>query len=157
MFRARRFLAPAHFLVVGILLGVFSLVSVASSRNVYVRGYFRSNGTYVMPHYRSVPDGNFWNNWSTKGNVNPYTGELGTRIQPGHNDYYYSPRYVPPSYTYRTDRAYRLPSYWNHSYRTYESFPRYQIYSSPYGTYGLRSNGTDDGEEDQESDDSPDD
>lgn len=42
---------------------------------VSVRGYYRSNGTYVQPHYRSNPDGNPYNNWSYPGNTNPYTGE----------------------------------------------------------------------------------
>lgn len=50
--------------------------------SVHVNGYVRSNGTYVAPHYRSAPDGNFGNNWSTIGNVNPYTGELGTKTHP---------------------------------------------------------------------------
>jgi hypothetical protein len=46
--------------------------------SVRVRGYFRSNGTYVQPHYRSNPDIYKWNNWSVKGNINPYTGKSGT-------------------------------------------------------------------------------
>ncbi len=45
--------------------------------DVFVHGYFRSDGTYVRPHYRSAPDGNPWNNWSTIGNINPYTGRRG--------------------------------------------------------------------------------
>lgn len=45
---------------------------------VSVRGYIRSNGTYVQPHHRSAPDGNPYNNWSFPGNVNPYTGETAT-------------------------------------------------------------------------------
>ena len=49
---------------------------------VHVHGYFRKNGTYVAPHYRSHPDGNFWNNWSTRGNINPFTGKLGTKDYP---------------------------------------------------------------------------
>ena len=49
---------------------------------VSVRGYTRQDGTYVAPHYRSAPDGDFSNNWSTKGNINPYTGEEGTRVTP---------------------------------------------------------------------------
>lgn len=53
--------------------------------SVYVHGYFRRNGTYVSPHYRSAPDGNFQNNWSTKGNVDPYTGRSGTRVSPPTN------------------------------------------------------------------------
>lgn len=54
----------------------------SSGGSTYVHGYTRSNGTYVAPHYRSAPDGNFYNNWSTKGNVNPYTGEEGTKVEP---------------------------------------------------------------------------
>jgi hypothetical protein len=34
----------------------------------------------VAPHYRSAPDGDTGNNWGTKGNFNPYTGEEGTRL-----------------------------------------------------------------------------
>lgn len=44
-----------------------------------MRGYYRRDGTYVRPHYRSRPDGTVWNNWSTRGNVNPHTGLPGTR------------------------------------------------------------------------------
>ena len=31
---------------------------------VYVKGYTKSNGTYVAPHYRTSPDGYTWNNLS---------------------------------------------------------------------------------------------
>lgn len=48
-----------------------------SFADVGVRGYFRDNGTYVQPHYRSNPDGNPYNNWSYHGNTNPYTGRRG--------------------------------------------------------------------------------
>lgn len=51
---------------------------VSSSGPVKVSGYTKANGTYVAPHWRSAPDGTPWNNWSTKGNVNPFTGKLGT-------------------------------------------------------------------------------
>jgi tetratricopeptide (TPR) repeat protein len=64
-----------------------------SGGSVYVRGYTRSNGTYVAPYYRSAPDGNFYNNWSTKGNVNPYTGKPGTRVTPPSNYGGYQPSY----------------------------------------------------------------
>jgi len=50
-----------------------------SGQAVHVNGYTHANGTYVAPHMRSHPDGNFSNNWSTSGNVNPYTGVPGTR------------------------------------------------------------------------------
>lgn len=47
--------------------------------DVYVRPHVRGNGTIVQGHYRSDPDGIRWNNWSSRGNVNPYTGKAGTR------------------------------------------------------------------------------
>jgi hypothetical protein len=50
--------------------------------SVSVKGYTRKDGTYVQPHNRSAPDGRFNNNWSTKGNVNPYTGKEGTKTTP---------------------------------------------------------------------------
>jgi hypothetical protein len=61
------------------LLLATSLVSTAGAGSVQVDGYFKSNGTYVRPHYRSSPDSSVWNNWSTEGNVNPYTGAGGTK------------------------------------------------------------------------------
>ncbi len=66
----------------GRLLVALVVVAAAVMAQVRVRGYVRRDGTYVQPHYRSNPDGNFYNNWSTKGNVNPYTGEPGTRVTP---------------------------------------------------------------------------
>ena len=45
--------------------------------DTYVRGYYRKDGTYVEPHYRSDANSSKLDNWSTKGNVNPYTGKKG--------------------------------------------------------------------------------
>lgn len=56
--------------------------------DVHVRGYYRSNGTYVQPHNRSSPNGTVLDNYSTKGNINPYTGKEGTLNPPM---YSYSP------------------------------------------------------------------
>lgn len=68
-----------------IVLAIFVIVSITSAlahAQTHVRGYFRKNGTYVQPHWRSTADGNFYNNWSTYPNVNPYTGKRGTRLTP---------------------------------------------------------------------------
>lgn len=46
---------------------------------VYHQGYTTQNGTYVQPHYQSAPNSTQYDNWSTRGNVNPYTGQVGTR------------------------------------------------------------------------------
>jgi hypothetical protein len=49
----------------------------------YVQGYERSNGTYVAPHYQTNPNETRNDNYSTRGNVNPYTGQEGTRPRDG--------------------------------------------------------------------------
>lgn len=58
--------------------------------HVHIQGHTRSNGTYVAPHVRTRPDTTLLNNWSTKGNVNPYTGKSGTRSP------YSAPAVKPP-------------------------------------------------------------
>jgi hypothetical protein len=45
---------------------------------VHVKGYTKSNGTYVDSYYRTAPNETINDNWSTKPNVNPYTGKIGT-------------------------------------------------------------------------------
>lgn len=52
--------------------------TVASAASTHVDGYVRRDGTYVPPHYRTTPDNSRMNNWSSQGNMNPYTGERGT-------------------------------------------------------------------------------
>jgi len=44
-----------------------------------VSGYTRSNGTHVESHHATNPNGSKSDNWSTRGNVNPYTGQVGTK------------------------------------------------------------------------------
>jgi hypothetical protein len=65
-----------HCTFVLALLASILYFSTVANAQVHVRGYFRSNGTYVQPHWRSSPDGNPYNNWSFPGNVNPYTGKV---------------------------------------------------------------------------------
>ena len=64
-----------------IMLTVMALAFGVSEleAQTWVNGYTKSNGTTVQGHYRSNSDGVFSNNWSTKGNTNPYTGKKGTR------------------------------------------------------------------------------
>ena len=68
------------------------LMTLASSAfaDTYVEGYYRSDGSYVAPHYRSDPNHTKRDNWSTEGNYNPYTGERGTKrvCGYGNNTYY---------------------------------------------------------------------
>lgn len=45
---------------------------------VRVKGIIKKDGTYIAPHNRTSPDKSRLNNWSTKGNINTYTGKKGT-------------------------------------------------------------------------------
>jgi hypothetical protein len=53
------------------------LVAAANKETHTVRGYVRKDGTYVKPHRQTDPDANKYNNYSTEGNMNPFTGEKG--------------------------------------------------------------------------------
>jgi hypothetical protein len=54
------------------------LTSTSVFADVFVNGYFKRNGIYVQPHFRSSPDISTFNNFSSWGNINPYTGKWGT-------------------------------------------------------------------------------
>lgn len=61
---------------------LFLILSAACSAALadnYVNGYMKRDGTYVAPHHKTNPDRNPYNNYSTQGNTNPYTGQQGTR------------------------------------------------------------------------------
>ncbi|MGG4385224.1 NTF2-like N-terminal transpeptidase domain-containing protein [Priestia megaterium] len=83
--------------------------TIQAQADVSVRGYYRKDGTYVRPHMRSDPDGNFNNNWSTKGNINPYTGEEGTKTSPSDSGLYDSSN---DSYN-NSDSSYSDDTYYN--------------------------------------------
>ena len=80
--------------------------SVSFAQYQYVNPYVRSDGTFVQGHYRTQSNGNTWDNWSTRGNTNPFTGK---------------PGYVDPlggSSTYRQNtysNPYRYKSVWDNN------------------------------------------
>ena len=76
-------------------------IAAPATAQVRVKGYVRSDGTYVAPHVRSAPDRSVLNNYSTVPNVNPYTGKPGT-VNP------YS-----PSTLYNAPKPKPLPCYYN--------------------------------------------
>ena len=43
-----------------------------------MKGYYRRDGTYVQPHYRTAPDGNPYNNYSYSGRTGSYSGVSGS-------------------------------------------------------------------------------
>lgn len=52
-----------------IIICLFTFTNVCLA-DVYVNGYYKQNGTYVQPHYRSNPDGYSYNNYSTNTSNN---------------------------------------------------------------------------------------
>jgi hypothetical protein len=48
-------------------------------KDTTVRPYSRRDGTYVQPHHRKAPNSTQRDNYSSRGNTNPYTGRPGTR------------------------------------------------------------------------------
>jgi hypothetical protein len=60
-----------------IVLGTLILLTVLADADQYVNGYTKNNGTYVEGYNRSSPNSTRIDNYSSKGNSNPYTGEKG--------------------------------------------------------------------------------
>lgn len=73
-----------------IILLAALLASSSVLADTLVNGYVRSDGTYVAPHYRTEANGIRFDNYSSQGNSNPYTGQRGYEsnelsIQPVYN------------------------------------------------------------------------
>ncbi len=82
-----------------LLVGVFLLLSASAFADQWVNGYMRKDGTYVQPYMRTTPNSNPYDNYSTKGNTNPYTGQKGYE-----NPY---DTYKKPSYNYDDNNFYK--------------------------------------------------
>ena len=67
-------------IVVLFVLFSFLLLAGTASAVTKVKSYYKkSTGTYVNSYYRSSPNKTKLDNYSTKGNYNPYTGKKGTK------------------------------------------------------------------------------
>ena len=53
----------------------------------WVNGYTKKNGTYVQGYMRSSPNSLKYDNFSSKGNTNPYTGKKGYKNHEYSNPY----------------------------------------------------------------------
>lgn len=113
-----------------LFLIAFLFFSVVSFSQVSVRGYYRSNGTYVQPHERTAPNYTRNDNYSTVGNVNPYTGKAGTQPRDG-----YTP--TRTSYSSYSSPTYRSTS--TYSAPTYSSTYTPSTYTVPTTTYSTPS------------------
>ena len=80
-------------IIIALALIALSTAAIADQ----VQGYVRSDGTYVQSYNRSSPNSTTSDNYSTRGNTNPYTGSQGTQ-NPQPSGAYQSPqpyRYTP--------------------------------------------------------------
>jgi hypothetical protein len=69
-------------LILSVSMVLSMVMSVSALR--YTRGYYRSNGTYVSPYRSTSPNSYKSDNWSSKGNYNPYTGKKGYKSYYGY-------------------------------------------------------------------------
>ncbi|MBB5443654.1 MULTISPECIES: hypothetical protein [unclassified Paraburkholderia] len=72
-------------------LTIATLLAIAATSaahaDTYVNGYTRRDGTYVQGYNRTEPNYTRNDNYSTRGNYNPYTGQEGHK--PRDEDYGY--------------------------------------------------------------------
>ncbi len=59
----------------------YNTPSTVNFHTTTVSGYYRSNGTHVQSHVRTMPNSTNWDNFSTRGNSNPFTGSTGYRAR----------------------------------------------------------------------------
>ena len=68
-----------YFLALILFVGLLSFSTSVEAKTIRVKSYYKpSTGTYVMPSYRTSPNKTKLDNFSTKGNYNPYSGKSGT-------------------------------------------------------------------------------
>lgn len=72
---------PANLMrsVVSIAATIFLAVLfvIPAEASEHVRGHMKKDGKYVAPHNRTNANSTQRDNWSSKGNSNPYTGKRG--------------------------------------------------------------------------------
>lgn len=63
-----------------ITIALFSTAAPAFAKTTKVSSYYKpSTSTYVSSYYKTSPNNTKLDNYSTKGNYNPYTGKVGTK------------------------------------------------------------------------------
>lgn len=77
MFRVLKLLLIFCFVTVS--NPIFSRGSGGHSSYVHIKGHTTKKGQYISPHNRMAPNKNKNDNWSHKGNINPFTGKKGTK------------------------------------------------------------------------------
>lgn len=63
--------------VAGLAVCAALAMTQIASADEYVNGYYNHNGHYVEGYHRSDPNNTPDDNYSHKGNINPWTGQPG--------------------------------------------------------------------------------
>ena len=53
--------------------------SGSNPQSHYVQPQFKADGSFTEGHFRTNPNATDYDNFGTRGNINPYTGTVGTR------------------------------------------------------------------------------
>ncbi len=61
------------------VLVALALLSLPALADKQVKGYTKKDGTVVQPHQRTNGNKTETDNYSTKGNSNPYSGKKGSK------------------------------------------------------------------------------
>jgi uncharacterized protein YxeA len=64
-----------------IISSLLLFVAYADAQSRYQKGYTKKNGTYVQGHSKTKANKTNRDNYSTKGNSNPYTGKKGSNAK----------------------------------------------------------------------------
>ena len=80
-----------------IIIAAFAAIATSAQAQSlqYRSGYITQRGTYVAPHYATTPNATRLDNYSTRGNSNPFTGATGYKspyTAPSTPRYYYRAR-----------------------------------------------------------------
>ncbi|MFN3874238.1 MAG: hypothetical protein ACK4R9_14660, partial [Ignavibacterium sp.] len=60
-----------------LIISIFFFSLSLTFAQTWVDGYYKKDGTYVPGHYKTNSNITTFDNYSTKGNINPFTGEKG--------------------------------------------------------------------------------
>ena len=64
-----------------------TFVEEVANADVNLKGYYRSNGTYVQPYTRTSPNNFIYDNYSYPGNFNPNKGTFTPKTSPYGNKF----------------------------------------------------------------------
>jgi antitoxin component YwqK of YwqJK toxin-antitoxin module len=104
-----------------LLFSFVGLLAQTNPNHVWVNGYYRSDGTHVQGYYRTAPNNTNRDNFSTKGNINPYTGKSGWIEQDNnrstqskiYSNYSYANSYTPKYASTINELGQRVINYTN--------------------------------------------